>query len=402
MKVKLVNYSDWRGGAARASYRINMALHQAGIDSSMCVNESELGHSSIFTLQSKSHKFSTLINPYISRLITKSLSVEAENSISIIPSRWVNYLNSADVDIVHLNWINSEMLSIKDLSKIKKKILWTFHDMWPICGGGHIEYTDNWKNGYLNKTLGGQKTNFDRWMYKRKEKHWNFPMHVVTPSSWLKSCVIQSPLSKNWTVDVIPNPIDTKLWSKIDKNIARDMLGIPKDVPLIMFSAASSIADYNKGFDLLIDSLKYIRSDVALLLVGVGGLTEYPKVSNAIYSLGRLRDDLSLIIANSASDVVVVPSRIESFGQVASEAHACSTPVVAFSTTGLVDIVGHEITGYLAKPFDTEDLANGINSILNDSTKANFLSANARLKALQKWGYAKVSSEYINIYNSIM
>ena len=65
--------------------------------------------------------------------------------------------------------------------------------------------------------------------------------------------------------------------------------------------------------------------------------------------------------------MLVVPSRVESFGQTASESMACGNPVVAFSTTGLKDIVDHKVNGYLAKPFETEDLANGIKYVMNSS-----------------------------------
>jgi len=62
----------------------------------------------------------------------------------------------------------------------------------------------------------------------------------------------------------------------------------------------------------------------------------------------------------SAADVLVVPSIQESLGQSASEAMACGTPVVAFSDTGLSDIVDHKVNGYLAKTYFEEDLARGI------------------------------------------
>ena len=52
--------------------------------------------------------------------------------------------------------------------------------------------------------------------------------------------------------------------------------------------------------------------------------------------------------------------RQEAFGQTAFERLACGTPVVCFDATGLLDIVEHQINGYLAKPFDTSDLAAGI------------------------------------------
>ena len=61
----------------------------------------------------------------------------------------------------------------------------------------------------------------------------------------------------------------------------------------------------------------------------------------------------------------MVPSRQEAFGQTASEAQACGTPVVAFNIGGLPDIVEHQRTGYLAEPFETEDLATGIRWVLD-------------------------------------
>ena len=46
------------------------------------------------------------------------------------PSFWPKLINSSDYDVVNLHWVNGEMLSVKDISKIKKPIVWTLHDMW--------------------------------------------------------------------------------------------------------------------------------------------------------------------------------------------------------------------------------------------------------------------------------
>lgn len=63
---------------------------------------------------------------------------------------------------------------------------------------------------------------------------------------------------------------------------------------------------------------------------------------------------------------MIVPSRQEAFGQTASEAMACETPALAFAHTGLLDIIDNKINGYLAEPYDTDDLAHGIEWILNN------------------------------------
>ena len=60
------------------------------------------------------------------------------HSISIFQSPWIDYINKSDVDIVHLHWVQNEMLSVADIGKIKKPIVWTLHDMWAFCGAEHL------------------------------------------------------------------------------------------------------------------------------------------------------------------------------------------------------------------------------------------------------------------------
>ena len=98
--------------------------------------------------------------------------VKTYNSLSILPSSWPKFINDSDIDLVHLNWINAEMMSIEDISKIKKPMIWTFHDMWPFLGSQHLSnnsrFTGN-KN-FKNKTLIEKILNFDDWTYFRKKK----------------------------------------------------------------------------------------------------------------------------------------------------------------------------------------------------------------------------------------
>ena len=61
----------------------------------------------------------------------------------------------------------------------------------------------------------------------------------------------------------------------------------------------------------------------------------------------------------SACDLLIMPSRIEAFGQVALEAGSCSLPTISFKNTGVEDIVDHKKNGYLAKYLNIKDLAKG-------------------------------------------
>ena len=98
---------------------------------------------------------------------------------------------------------------------------------------------------------------------------------------------------------------------------------------------------------------------------------------------------------------MVVPSLQEAFGQTASEAMSCGTPVVAFGATGLLDIVDHKKNGYLAEPFNVEDLARGIEWVLGVSDNES-LSVEARNKVLDKFCSHVVARQYVELYRSAL
>ena len=151
-----------------------------------------------------------------------------------------------------------QVLSIRDIALINKPLVWTLHDMWPICGAEHVSFDMRWRDGYLacNRPMDESGFDLNRWTWERKCKYWKLPIQIVTPSRWLSSCVRESYLMNDWPVTVIPNCLDINRWQPIDQDLARDLLGLPKNVPFILFGAYGSGANasFHKGFDLLISS----------------------------------------------------------------------------------------------------------------------------------------------------
>jgi glycosyltransferase involved in cell wall biosynthesis len=80
---------------------------------------------------------------------------------------------------------------------------------------------------------------------------------------------------------------------------------------------------------------------------------------------------------------------------------ACSVPVVAFECTGIQEVVGHKSTGYLAKAYDDNDLANGIVWCL-ENNKNRTLSINARNKVLSNYTIDIVAKQYKELYESLV
>jgi glycosyltransferase involved in cell wall biosynthesis len=181
------------------------------------------------------------------------------------------------------------------------------------------------------------------------------------------------------------------------------VLGLPSRKCSILFGAERATSDRRKGYELLQQALGQaaIDRDTADIII-FGESQSACSGGFETHCLGYLCEDESLRLAYSAADVMVVPSRQEAFGQTASEAMACGTPVVAFDATGLKDIVDHRQNGYLAKPFETADLAYGIQWILEDGERRRRLSRNAREKAVQEFDQELQARRYLDLYQRIL
>ncbi len=409
MRIFHVNHSDLIGGAARAAYRIHQALLlDNSIDSLMVVDRKISDDWRVVGPQSALGRMQNGLRPYSGAIVGRLLKTENRilHSPSVFPSRWSNRLQKLRADIVHLHWVCNEMMSIGDIGRLPGPVVWTLHDMWPFCGAEH--YTDDfrWRDGYLCTNRPSYESGFDlnRWVWERKQKHWQRPFQIVTPSRWLAGCVRESVLMKDWPVTVIPNALDTDVWAPVEKRLARSLLGLPLDEPLVLFGAMQGGLQPIKGFDLLLKALQYLgedRKDLHLVVFGESAPKEPLSLPFATHYTGHLHDDVSLRLVYSAADVMLIPSRQDNLPNTGVESLSCGTPVVAFNACGLPDIVKHKSTGYLAKAFDPEDLAAGICWVL-DKYEENNLSRNARNMVVRTFSSPLIAAQYISLYYRIL
>jgi glycosyltransferase involved in cell wall biosynthesis len=284
------------------------------------------------------------------------------------------------------------------------------HDMWPFTGGCHY---DQGCGRYANRCgacpVLGSRTDSDlsRWVWSRKQRSWRrLPMALVAPSAWLAECASSSSLFRGRPVRIIGNPLDTAVFRPIDKACARACLGIDQDRRMILFGGVNPISFSNKGFGILLESMKMARRswtdiDYELVVFGCSQPTEPLPEELNIRFMGYLNDEISMAILYNAADVLVVPSFQESFCQTAAESLACGTPVVAFDSTGVRDVVDHKINGYLARPYEVEDLTHGMRWVLREGAR-NELSRHARQKAVEHFSRHKIAGEYAYLYRELL
>jgi D-inositol-3-phosphate glycosyltransferase len=200
-------------------------------------------------------------------------------------------------------------------------------------------------------------------------------------------------------IEIIAPGVEHALFGPGDRIGARRAIGVAEDAPLLLFVGRIQPL---KGPDVAIRALEALGRPQARLLIvgGASGATgdgEVERAHQLVDELG-LHDQVEFVeplphhILSTyyrAADVVVVPSRSESFGLVALEAAACGTPVVASAVGGLQSLVDHGHTGFLLDRRNPVDVAKAIAEILDSPQLADTMGAAAAERAARyTWGFA--------------
>jgi len=429
LNILHVNASDIIGGAARAAYRIHRCLvdhgEAHGLQSQMraitqlsddptVISGPPAGQNPIWRrlqprlAQQASRGFRTG-NPTPHSVAWPSTGLGAE-----LQQRH----QQGHTDLVHLHWLGDGTLSIEEIGRLRMPLVWTLHDQWAFCGAEH--YTspplpgesassdERFAAGYspASRPVHEAGPDLNRRTWLRKRRAWRQRIQIVCPSHWLADSARCSTLMGDWPITVIPYPIDLNVWTPCDQAQARALLGLPAGRPLVLFGAMGGSADPRKGADLLLEALQRLRSQVAgtpleqleLVVFGQRRPAQPPDLGFPIHYSGHLHDDLSLRLLYAAADVFVIPSRQDNLPNTGLEAHACGTPVVAFATGGLVDIVDHSITGALAQPFDPISLAASIRWVLEDPHLRRQLGVSARQRAERLWHPELIANSLSTVY----
>jgi glycosyltransferase involved in cell wall biosynthesis len=216
----------------------------------------------------------------------------------------------------------------------------------------------------------------------------------------------------------IPQGVDLCRFTPVDEGQKRDIradLGVSGDMKVVCFVGA---VIPRKGVALLIDAWAEIQHrcpNTELIIVGpyeFDGTDENEGYLQAfVQSLRQTISDKALnvrMVGRSdrvesflqASDVFVLLSKSEGFGNVIIEAMACGIPVVATPMDGVAsDTVEHDVTGYIV---DTKsDIVTAVESLLTDEAKRRAMGARARENTKRKFQLEHVAGMYCAVYDEI-
>jgi glycosyltransferase involved in cell wall biosynthesis len=385
MKIIHISVSNKLGGAGIASNRLHKEFINLGLDSTLIVlNEENIDKNVIEYKSFFSKQLLRLIRKFESRVLKFYSPLVGAFSLNIFGIALIRKVKKYHPDVVYIHWVNSGYLSIRTLGKILDlniPVYFFLHDMWLLTGGCHHSFDCEKYTLHCNSCVNLNSRfkydiSFVIFMLKKNYLSNYKNVRLIAPSSWMAERAHLSKIFSGSKIRIIPNFIDTEIFKQIDKKIARSVLKLDEDANIVLFGADMAKTNPYKGWQYLAEALELINTDTLLVTFG----SENFDYEGQNVNFGVITDEKLLVLLYNASDVFVMPSLAESFGQTALESLSCGTPVVSFRVGGLVDLIIHKKNGYLANYKDANDLASGISWVFENDMKEISLSAISYVK----------------------
>jgi D-inositol-3-phosphate glycosyltransferase len=209
---------------------------------------------------------------------------------------------------------------------------------------------------------------------------------------------------------VSPPGVDRVRFHPGSRSDARAALGLPGDGPLLLFVCRSQPL---KGLDVAVEAFRLLDIPEARMLIvggpsGPRGAAEIERLHDAVASAGlsgRVEFRSPVPHAETpplyrAADLLVVPSRSESFGLVAAEAQACGVPVVAARVGGLTYAVADGESGFLVAGWDPAAYAEVMRRVLTDADLAGRLRSGA-IEFSKQFSWPATADRLLELYAGI-
>lgn len=415
MKIVIVNTSELTGGAAVAANRLMKALGKSGVEVSMLVRDRKADEANVVSVSDSWG--SAKLNYF--RFVWERLIIFLCNFYSKKNLFQVSIANTGvdiskhplikEADVIHLHWMNQGFLSLADIKRLVetgKPIVWTLHDLWPataICHypGGCEKYISECfqcpmlkKNPFYDLAAS---------VFKEKGEIGLSKITFVGCSRW----IMEKAKKGNWLGTArftsIPNPIDVTAFKRMEKQLARKRFGLPEDKFLLLFAAAK-LSDTRKGAIFLIEACEKLKEKyqdrIEIVLMGNSSEELISQFPFKVNTLGYISDQDSMVSAYACADMFVIPSLEDNLPNTIMESMACGTPCVGFETGGIPEMIDHLKNGYVAKYKDTDDLAQGIEWVLDDRESLQIRDACIR-KVRECYQESIIAEKYIALYQSL-
>jgi glycosyltransferase involved in cell wall biosynthesis len=288
----------------------------------------------------------------------------------ILLIKLIKLLRKIKPDIIHLHNINLQTFSLVSLLLSRSyPMVWTIHDIWPLCMTGWPPVPDC--KGMLCQckscpTWPGWMARLNRFV---KESIYRLiRLHIVSPSQWMASLISSSKLYQN-PIHLIYNGVDCLSLSSVNREEIKSCLGIRNNHKVILFCGGKKLAGQlpaeRKGWKFLFSAMNTIikkHPDIRLLYIGDPIDFAYSFPCSFITEADRNQMNKYY----SISDLFILPTIADNFPLTILEAMAYSVPIISTNVGGISEMIIPGETGLLCPPRDAAALAEKIDYALSN------------------------------------
>ncbi|MFP4088305.1 MAG: glycosyltransferase [Desulfobacteraceae bacterium] len=423
MRIVQISTYDIRGGASRATYRLHRGLRDRGEDCRMVVRHRESEDEFVFPVQADPSGQQDGRDFFLSQVIQghyiDAHRTEMSNTLFSLPYSGLDLSPLSlvqEADIINLHWVArfQSSISLNRLFALKKPVVWTLHDQWAFTGGCH--YSAGCK-GYRTDCracpqLADDPFNLPTAVLDDKEVLFkDADLTIVTPSRWMAECAKKSRLFGDLRVEVIPNSLETDLYIPVPKPEAKEKLGLETKGVTLLFGGEDG-NEKRKGFRELMGGIRYCLTDAGFQdLVGAGNLRlicfgrpndEIASLGIPVDALGYLDSEERIRDVYAAADIFVLPSLEDNLPNTILEAMSCGTPVVAFETGGIPEMVKDGVTGRLVPLGDSESLGQALLALIFNPEERQTMGKACRKRIERDYPLEVQARSYAQLYEALI
>lgn len=412
MRIVIVTTYLSGGGAAIAAVRHAEALHEQGYGEVSLLYlydpekvASRLPFHTVCYADGVVRRWKTLFFFYAERIqIFLANGGSSKRLFHISTGLWGIDLSThplvQSADIVHLHWVCQGFVSLPALQNLHPKVVvWTLHDMWPITAvSPHLKVPDRYESPWQGK----ERPLVERVWKTKQEVYTKLRPTFVGCSRWISLQAACSPLTRSCRIFTVPNPIDLTLYHPKGE-------WKPRSIRRLLFAAITP-CDPRKGYHLMLECLKKLQErgilHSSLEVICVGHLSAHARKELSPYVshfLGYVSSASDMVDIYQDCDIYVNPSLFENLPNTIMESLACGTPVVAFRTGGIPEMIVHEGTGMICEYGSSESLVEGILKILDlPPDEYRNMRTSCYTRAGEHYSYPSVASHWKDIYTRLL
>lgn len=406
MKVLQINCLYKQGSTGKIVFDIHNTLLGKGIDSRIAYGRG------IRKKEEYVFKFCYDLEAYFHTLMIRSGLILNYGGLLIPTLRLISYIKKERPDIVHLHCLNGSCVNIYMLAKYlalnKYKTIVTNHAEFYYTGS--CGYSFDCNKFMREKGCGNCPRKFEStrsvlrdtssvaWL-KMKKSFSRFNRNdllFTAVSPWVKNRFAMSPITKDYDCRVVLNGLDVAIFRYNGSKKIQEELKTSRKIALYVSAAFNPLRkDDIKGGYYIVELAKKMP-DIIFVVVSLKN-GKYDELPCNIVIWGNAKNQDELADLYNSADIVVLPSKKETFSMICAESLCCGTPVVGFKSGGPETITISEYSSFVDYG-NLDALSMEVSRRINQRTSPEDISNIAR----EKYSKEKMTLSYLDLYNELM